>query len=166
MSRRIPWAETPRQVMLLVSKAAVNRFGANKASRHMRVRVYWNLHHKCWSVQYQGRVLCHARSVELWNAWGSVSQAGRRRVLREQRKNVHAFIVGDACQVDDHMRWGEPERVFYNPYKFEEFQVGDPNGDHRVFNHAQVVKMLPTREVKAFAQCEGSVNSFDAESKA
>lgn len=67
----------------------------------MRVFIYWNLHRECWSIKAlegpsKGRVIAHA------SAWAishgvqfKVSGAGRQRVLREQRKNVHAGVVGD-----------------------------------------------------------------------
>ncbi len=66
----------------------------------MRVFVYFNLHRKCWSVKAlegpaRGRVVAHASAVALLGCSFKVSEAGRQRVIREQRKNVHAGIVGD-----------------------------------------------------------------------
>ena len=159
--RTIPWAETSRDVMLIVSRAAIARYGANKASRKMRVKVYWNLHRKCWSVQYRGRVVCHARRVELWNATGKVSEPGRQRVLRERKKNVHAFLVGEPVESGPGMRYGETEQVFYNPYKFDAFQIGDPKGDHREFGKSQLVDLTASRAVLAHRDIEGYVNNFD-----
>lgn len=65
----------------------------------LRVFVYFNLHRKCWSVKAlegpdKGRVVAHANHVTLQDARGRVGEAGRQRVLREGRKNVHAGIVG------------------------------------------------------------------------
>lgn len=65
----------------------------------MRVFVYFNLHRKVWSVKAldgaaKGRVVAHASHVALCDAVCRVSEAGRQRVIREQRKNVHAGIVG------------------------------------------------------------------------
>ena len=61
--------------------------------------VYFNLHKKCFSVKAlegpsKGRVVAHADMVYMENCIFKVSEAGRRRVLREKRKNVHAGIVG------------------------------------------------------------------------
>jgi hypothetical protein len=95
------------------------------------VDVYWNLHKDCFSIRCRetGRVLYHrtnpfyVRDVSL-----VVQPAGRERVLREQRKNVHAFVRGvyvphgDGAPLE-RPPWSllrEPEkcsRVAYNPYK-------------------------------------------------
>jgi len=63
----------------------------------MQVRVYFNLHTKLWSIQCAKtrRVLGHANRVLLRDARFTVSQAGRERVLRERKKNVHAFVCGE-----------------------------------------------------------------------
>lgn len=93
----------------------------------MRVFVYWNLHKGQWSVRAlegpnKGRVIEHADSVCLSNARPRVSEAGRRRVLRERRKNVHAGVVGTLARAGD--RIAAPlacPRVSYNPYKGPDF---------------------------------------------
>src|SRR4030095_7455541 len=89
----------------------------------MRVFVYWNLHKKIWSVKdlSSGRVVAQARTVNLTNCELRVSQAGRQRVLREQRKNVHAGIVGYVGQESAGWTIGTWARVSYNPYKAATF---------------------------------------------
>ena len=89
-----------------------------------RVRVYFNLRTKMWSVQSRVRgerpfVLCHAKRVALKGCRPIISQAGRRRVLKEKRKNVHAYIEGFICRPD----WKhKPNRqITYNPYKYKSF---------------------------------------------
>ena len=96
----------------------------------MKVFVYYNLHKHCWSVkalegENKGRVIMHTQAVTLTNAHGKVSEVGRQRVIREQRKNVHAGIVGQldlACVAKDFDNaldeWVE---YTYNPYKFSTF---------------------------------------------
>lgn len=61
----------------------------------MKVRVYWNLHKKCYSVQYQGKVVLHCKDVKLKNVKFTVRKAGQRKVRETKRKNVHAFVEGD-----------------------------------------------------------------------
>ena len=85
------------------------------------VQVYFNLHKKCWSVRDKKtrRVILHCDRIHLHDIRFKVSQKGRERVLREKRKNVHAFIEGyvGASMLD-------PERttqVVYNPYKYDSF---------------------------------------------
>ena len=88
----------------------------------MKVRVYRNLHKKCYSIQAKingsWRVIDHADSVTLVDVTFKVSQAGRERVLRERRKNVHAFVYGTIVQ-DPGPVTGR--RVSYNPYKADSF---------------------------------------------
>lgn len=58
------------------------------------VECYRNLHKDCFSVRHKGIVKVHAESLLLSEATFHVSQKGRERVLREQRKNVHAYVKG------------------------------------------------------------------------
>lgn len=78
----------------------------------MQVRVYWNLHRACWSVQdaRTRRVIGHANQLLIREARFTVSEAGRQRVLRERKKNVHAFVVGEleAAIWSDTKDWREP----------------------------------------------------------
>lgn len=119
----------------------------------MRVRIYRNLHNKKYSIQAQNesgvwRVIAHAERVSVSNAGTYVSQAGRLRVIREKRKNVHAFITGTLIHFDglttgasatlseDNIRelkacryeWRTIPQldyvVSYNPYKYETFMIG------------------------------------------
>ncbi len=63
------------------------------------VRVYRNLHKNCLSVLHRTdkgwRLWQHVEQIELTDVKFKVSQAGRERVLREKRKNVHAFVEGN-----------------------------------------------------------------------
>ena len=90
-----------------------------------RVYVYFNLHRKLWSVRaldgpHKGRVIAHKRGVVLQDVSPRVSQAGRERVLRERKKNVHAGLVG--YWVPFNTPLVEPLRaITYNPYKYKSF---------------------------------------------
>jgi len=107
----------------------------------MRVAAYWNLHRHCWSLKAlegpdKGRVKYHASAFQLTDCQFRVSEAGRQRVLREKRKNVHAYVVGRlAGWVDldgDQGQWGtdcpgeaEGVPVTYNPYRAPTFESAD-----------------------------------------
>lgn len=72
----------------------------------MKVFVYRNLNQKgnVFSIKtmegpLKGRVVGHATGLFLKNCKFTVSEAGRQRVLKEKRKNVHAGIVGDLVAV-------------------------------------------------------------------
>jgi hypothetical protein len=87
----------------------------------MRVRVYFNLHKKKLSVQHKTakgwRLWKHEESVGLENVCFKVSEAGRQRVLREKKKNVHAFVKGDFVQLlPEHLKLPKVW-VSYNPYR-------------------------------------------------
>ena len=87
-----------------------------------KVRVYWNLHKKMWSVQdtKTNKVIGHKQHITLWSAKFVVRKGGQKRVREQGKKNVHAFAVGliadDKQQVYD--SWN---RVKYNPYTDDYF---------------------------------------------
>jgi hypothetical protein len=97
----------------------------------MNVFVYFNLRKKCFSIKAlegpnKGRVVAHRDDVLLFDATFKVSEAGRQRVLRERKKNVHAGVVGQWIgSLDDELTI---ERIVYNgtaitynPYKYNTF---------------------------------------------
>jgi len=104
----------------------------------MKVDVYFNLHKKVFSVRHKGRVIEHASNVMLRNVTYVVQPAGRAKVLREGKKNVHAFARGQL----HHMTWHDPAELIrrlpvvnyqgnlakYNPYKAATFvdKDGEP----------------------------------------
>ena len=99
----------------------------------MRVRVYWNLHKKKYSVQdaKTGRVIKHIGAISLQNCKLSVRKAGQERARREGRKNVHAFVTGTYYALGSNFKtamWSDGAReVTYNPYKNDTFmREGEP----------------------------------------
>lgn len=85
-----------------------------------KLRIYFNLHKKCLSVQdaKTRKVIAHVPGIQLKDVVFKVSESGRQRVLREQRKNVHAFIEGyysSKVEIENH------REVTYNPYKYSTF---------------------------------------------
>jgi hypothetical protein len=106
---------------------------ALKAAHGRKVFVYFNLHKKLWSVKdiKTGRVVAHAKAVAVDQPVFKVSEAGRQRVIAEQRKNVHAGVVGTLNA--DHTNFaGEGlSRVSYNPYRFGHFYETGTNNPVR-----------------------------------
>ena len=98
----------------------------------MRVEVYYNLHKHVFSVRHKGRVIAWTNVVAIENPEYVVRQSGRQRVLKEGRKNVHAFVRGDML---DHNNINHDfitynlslvgDRVTYNPYKYKSFVYKD-----------------------------------------
>ena len=95
----------------------------------MEVEVYRNLHKNCWSVRDNktGRVIDHVDDIHLENTTLVVRPAGREKVLREKRKNVHAFIKGtpSICSNGHYMCSYIFDRVVYNPYRYASFVLED-----------------------------------------
>jgi len=90
------------------------------------VEVYFNLHKKIFSVRLvkTRRVVLHTDSIILKDVTFKVSEAGRQRVLKEKRKNVHAWARGTFVEAGgcDLAVWpGKVVRVKYNPYKYDTF---------------------------------------------
>ena len=80
-----------------------------------KVEVYRNLHKKCWSVRQAGLVKFHCHRVNLRDCQMVVQPAGRAKVIREQKKNVHAYVVG--TWVSEFVPRGAVRLATYNPYK-------------------------------------------------
>lgn len=91
------------------------------------VEVYRNLHNGMLSVRQQGLVVAHVHTIDLSSVEFKVNEAGRQRVIREKKKNVHAFVCGlmiaaNAPSGDNVQRYWK--RVSYNPYKSGAFMAG------------------------------------------
>jgi len=86
----------------------------------MQVKVYFNLHKRTWSILHKTpkgwRLWGHSPRVTLADVTWKVSEAGRQRVLRERRKNVHAFGIGILLD-NENAPEGEFLPVKYNPYE-------------------------------------------------
>jgi hypothetical protein len=97
----------------------------------MKVFCYFNLRKKLFSIKalegdMKGRVIAHRQSVLISDATFKVSEAGRQRVIREQRKNVHAGVSGSwyGDDVDGKATAFitiNGSAIMYNPYKYSTF---------------------------------------------
>jgi len=97
--------------------------------------VYKNLHRGCWSVRSRergdryGRVVAHLDDVLVEDARFVVSQAGRRRVIAEGRKNVHAYVRGlvdidpDRTCFRGFARGDDPDRPYGVPVSYSPYDV-------------------------------------------
>lgn len=86
-----------------------------------KVFVYYNLHKHVWSVKdvKTGRVIGYTNRITLKDVEYKVSEAGRNRVLREGRKNIHAGVKG--IVVDVELTHDAGIGITYNPYKYASF---------------------------------------------
>ena len=97
-------------------------------SKTDRVRVYYNLHKKCFSIQdYKtGLVTKHTNQLNLSNAMFVVRKSGNERVRSEGKKNVHAFVNGIVSDKSSgHLvisnSFHNSYKVRYNPYEMDYF---------------------------------------------
>ena len=117
----------------------------------MKVSIYFNLHNYMWSVKalegaQKGRVIGHCKGAWLKNVTPKVSEAGRQRVLAEQKKNVHAVLEGEAITLSGFVQRlpgdfsactflsGKSEvagatSLYYNPYKVPSFTLADDHDE-------------------------------------
>jgi hypothetical protein len=95
-----------------------------------RVQCYWNTRSKCWSVRDPKTrlVIGHTKILRLVDCRFVVNE----RVLRERKKNVHAWVEGTVAPPHD--EWWDVDlsdlmrrekEVTYNPYHGPNFVTGD-----------------------------------------
>lgn len=91
------------------------------------VLIYRNLHRACWSIKdaKSKLVLGYCMDVQLKDVTTKVSEAGRQKVIREKRKNVHAFVKGKIVGFN---KGNHSKKAYYNPYKTATFldEEGNP----------------------------------------
>tara|TARA_R110000787_G_scaffold274288_1_gene382194 strand:- start:170 stop:592 length:423 start_codon:yes stop_codon:yes gene_type:complete len=111
-----------------------------------KVYVYKNLHKDLWSVRNHQTgekrlVLEYTENILLSTCVFHVSESGRKGVLREKRKNVHAGVIG-LVQADV-WDWDESHElateITYDPYKNTSFVI--KGTDEPVYT-ASIVAML------------------------
>jgi len=99
------------------------------------VKVYRNLHKGCWSVKQDGLVKAHSDEINLYDCEFLVNEKNRLKVIKEKRKNVHAFVKGYI--------WNTPlnliRQASYNPYARNSFY---DKGDSRAIHKAYFVKAI------------------------
>jgi len=91
-----------------------------------KIEAYKNLHKDCWSVRQDGLVKFHCHTISMKNCLFVVRPAGRAKVLREKKKNVHAFVRGylvtsNTVRPEDEAETCIWDNVSYNPYKSANF---------------------------------------------
>lgn len=104
----------------------IQRYKDRELAEGNTVDVYRNLHNNLFSIRDRksGLVVAHGEGFKIHDAITKVSEAGRQRVIKEGRRNVHAYITG--------VYGGELEQeaideVYYQPFKQNCFTInGEP----------------------------------------
>lgn len=113
------------------------------------IEVYRNLQRNCWSIRQGGIVVLHTDYICLKDCEFVVSKAGRERVLKEKRKNVHAFVRGYLCLPSQVPRLGCWSEVSYNPYKYDSFFI--VGKDHKIQSSMYVDMIIDDQPVLAYS---------------
>lgn len=117
------------------------------------ISCYFNLHNHHWSMRQKGIVIGHTKQLVAEDCSFRVGKAGRKRVLDEGRKNVHAFASSKKCDVapfnvesDEFYKSLGYVEISYNPFKADHFYVKETG--ERV-DHADRVILFPNKRVMA-----------------
>lgn len=92
---------------------------ANKIMKKAKFFVYFNLHKNVFSVKYKGKVIAHLTNFYGKDCEFRVSEKGRERVLKEKKKNVHAYVVCSTfidTPLLSKLYLENQGKVKYNPY--------------------------------------------------
>ena len=104
----------------------------------MKYFIYRNLHTKTFSARYNGLVIDHPEIFIARNVSFKVNEGGRIRVVKERRKNVHAFVVAEKYnrlslnnKAAKYLRANVTKmiEVTYNPYTCKSFVVKETGAE-------------------------------------
>lgn len=106
-----------------------------------QVKIYKNLHNGLFSVMQNNLVVAHIESFTLNNVVFKVNESGRQRVIKEKKKNVHAFICGLLVDVNQGFLHDRLSAISYNPYRASNFYFkGDNDFDEVLLNDFEIVQ--------------------------
>ena len=118
-----------------------------------RVEIYRNLHNDTFSIRRNGKVVKHLENwmaLHLKDVKFAVQPAGREKVRREGKKNVHAFIRGTYLapstfpHTTSEFKAKCTEWVTYNPYQNDHFTatVTDPETTFTSYQDVHEAKLV------------------------
>ena len=122
----------------------------------MKVRIYYNFHKKLFSVQEKvngsWKVVEYTNEIFIRNATFKVSESGRQRVLKQKRKNVHAFILGERFPFIP-KSFVYRDEVSYNPYKQGNFMLVSEN---KPLDRAKYVAIIGGKVIALIPEFQGT----------
>lgn len=109
-----------------------------------KVMVYYNLHKHVFSVTHKGLVKSYSDYVRLKDVEFRVRQGGNEKVRSEERKNVHAFVIGTLVDYkespsDDIPKPTGTKSITYNPYKYKSFVYKDSEEPIYTANEVELI---------------------------
>ena len=108
----------------------MNKIRHGKLENGDKVEIYRNLHNNTFSIRRNGKVVKHLinwMTLHLKDVKFAVQPAGREKVRREGKKNVHAYIRGTVEKLNDgpvtqQVGAGDGWQIVnYNPYRNDTF---------------------------------------------
>ena len=131
----------------------MNKLRNGKLNHGDRVEGYRNLHNDTFSIRRNGKVVKHLanwQSIFLKDVKFAVQPAGREKVRREGKKNVHAFIRGTYLapstfpHTTSEFKAKCTEWVTYNPYQNDHFTatVTDPETTFTSYQDVHEAKLV------------------------
>ena len=131
----------------------MNKLRNGKLNHGDRIEVYRNLHNDTFSIRRNGKVVKHLanwQSIFLKDVKFAVQPAGREKVRREGKKNVHAFIRGTYLapstfpHTTSEFKDKCTEWVTYNPYQNDHFTatVTDPETTFTSYQDVHEAKLV------------------------
>ena len=120
------------------------------------IRVYYNFRRKLFSVQAKVKgkwvVVEHTNKICLRNVTFKVSEAGRQWVLKQKRKNVHAFIIGERFPYIP-KAFVYRDEISYNPYKGPNFIMA--NQPNKPVDEAKYVTIIDNKVIALIPEFQG-----------
>ena len=131
----------------------MSKLRMGKLNHGDRVEIYRNLHNDTFSIRRNGKVVKHLanwQSIFLKDVKFAVQPAGREKVRREGKKNVHAFIRGTYLapstfpHTTSEFKSKCTEWVTYNPYQNDHFTatVTDPETTFTSYQDVHEAKLV------------------------
>ncbi len=115
----------------------------NTKRRKAKFYLYRNLRTGGFSIKHLGLVCDRGDIFEMHNVEFHVSDAGSNRAKKEQRRNVHAYMVAEEYTKLDGAVWHEDKdliRVTYHPFKDDTFVIADTSEPILHANYAIAIK--------------------------
>lgn len=89
------------------------------------ILIAYHLHKRCFSIRHAKtrKVIGYKDRIVVQHVQFIVSESGRQRVLRERRKNVHAYVRGVFENKLQNIRFNDYNfrGAYYNPYSAATF---------------------------------------------
>jgi hypothetical protein len=83
--------------------------------------IYRNLHTGGFSIKHKGKVIERSNSFVAEDIVFKVNEKGRQRVIKEKKKNVHAYSVANKYKITKRVSIKGSSLATYNPYSSPNF---------------------------------------------